>query len=100
MTDRNLELGVIGNCAIAALVDPSGTIVWSCFPRLDGDPVFCADAVADPITGPRSFAVGAPQRIGRRKGAPAPGWDVKRMWPMRFSDMYLFSPALNGAFVS
>jgi GH15 family glucan-1,4-alpha-glucosidase len=42
MADRNLELGVIGNCAIAALVDPLGTIVWSCFPRLDGDPVFCA----------------------------------------------------------
>ena len=42
MADRNLELGVIGNCAIAALVDPLGAIVWSCFPRLDGDPVFCA----------------------------------------------------------
>jgi GH15 family glucan-1,4-alpha-glucosidase len=42
MADRNLELGVIGNCTIAALVDPLGTIVWSCFPRLDGDPVFCA----------------------------------------------------------
>jgi GH15 family glucan-1,4-alpha-glucosidase len=42
MADRNLELGVIGNCAIAALVDPRGSIVWSCFPRLDGDPVFCA----------------------------------------------------------
>jgi GH15 family glucan-1,4-alpha-glucosidase len=42
MADRNLELGVIGNCAIAALVDPVGSIVWSCFPRLDGDPIFCA----------------------------------------------------------
>jgi GH15 family glucan-1,4-alpha-glucosidase len=42
MADRNLELGVIGNCTIAALVDPLGAIVWSCFPRLDGDPVFCA----------------------------------------------------------
>lgn len=42
MADRNLELGVIGNCAIAALVDSNGVIVWSCFPRLDRDPVFCA----------------------------------------------------------
>lgn len=42
MADRNLELGVIGNCAIAALIDPLGSIVWSCFPRLDGDPIFCA----------------------------------------------------------
>ncbi len=42
MADRNLELGIIGNCAIAALVNPTGSIVWSCFPRLDGDPMFCA----------------------------------------------------------
>ncbi|MEZ5833741.1 MAG: glycoside hydrolase family 15 protein [Dongiaceae bacterium] len=42
MADRNLELGVIGNCAISALIDPLGSIVWSCFPRLDGDPIFCS----------------------------------------------------------
>jgi len=35
-----LELGAIGNCQIAALVDPEGSIVWCCLPRLDGDPVF------------------------------------------------------------
>ena len=38
----NLELGLIGNCSISALVDPRGRIVWSCMPRFDGDPVFCA----------------------------------------------------------
>ena len=38
----SLELGVIGNCEIAALVDESARIVWGCLPRLDGDPVFCA----------------------------------------------------------
>lgn len=37
-----LELGVIGNGAIAALLDSAGDIVWCCLPRLDGDPVFCA----------------------------------------------------------
>ena len=37
----DLHLGVIGNCAIAALVDSQGGIVWGCFPRFDGDPVFC-----------------------------------------------------------
>ena len=36
----NLELGVIGNCQIASLVDPNGRIVWSCLPRFDGDPFF------------------------------------------------------------
>ncbi|MBT5107656.1 MAG: glycoside hydrolase family 15 protein [Rhodospirillaceae bacterium] len=38
----NLELAVIGNCAINALIDSRARIVWSCFPRFDGDPVFCA----------------------------------------------------------
>ena len=36
----SLELGAIGNCQVAALVDPEGSIVWCCLPRLDGDPVF------------------------------------------------------------
>ncbi|MFN4311520.1 MAG: glycoside hydrolase family 15 protein [Ferrovibrio sp.] len=37
----NLDLGVIGNCVVAALVDRAGRILWHCAPRLDGDPVFC-----------------------------------------------------------
>jgi len=37
-----LDLGLIGNCSISALVDPCGRIVWSCMPRFDSDPVFCA----------------------------------------------------------
>lgn len=41
-TPASLELGVIGNCAIAALIDRSGSLVWGCWPRFDGDPVFCA----------------------------------------------------------
>ena len=36
-----LDLGLIGNGTIAALVDPVGEITWMCVPRLDGDPVFC-----------------------------------------------------------
>ena len=37
-----LNLGVIGNGTIAALVDGRGAITWCCLPRLDADPVFCA----------------------------------------------------------
>jgi GH15 family glucan-1,4-alpha-glucosidase len=37
----SLELGIIGNCTISALIDRLGTVVWSCFPRFDGDPLFC-----------------------------------------------------------
>jgi len=39
---RTLDLGVIGNSEVAALLDADGTIVWGCLPRVDGDPVFCA----------------------------------------------------------
>ena len=38
----NLDLGLIGNCRISALVDSRGRITWSCLPRFDSDPVFCA----------------------------------------------------------
>jgi GH15 family glucan-1,4-alpha-glucosidase len=38
----SLDLGVIGNCSIAALVDRQARIVWGCFPRFDRDPVFCS----------------------------------------------------------
>jgi GH15 family glucan-1,4-alpha-glucosidase len=36
----NLDLGLIGNCGIGALVDKRARIVWCCLPRYDGDPVF------------------------------------------------------------
>ncbi len=37
-----LDLAVIGNCAISALLDSRARIVWSCLPRFDGNPVFCS----------------------------------------------------------
>ncbi|MGA9854911.1 MAG: glycoside hydrolase family 15 protein [Gammaproteobacteria bacterium] len=39
---RDLELGLIGNCAFCALVDTRAEMVWACLPRFDGDPVFCS----------------------------------------------------------
>ncbi len=41
-TTRSLDLALIGNGRIGALVDERANIVWCCFPRFDGDPVFCA----------------------------------------------------------
>ncbi|MBN9081849.1 MAG: glucoamylase [Rhizobiales bacterium 62-17] len=38
---HSLDLAVIGNCSIATMIDKRARMVWSCFPRLDGDPVFC-----------------------------------------------------------
>ncbi len=44
MTTRkpDLELGLIGNCSIGALVDADATIVWACLPRFDSEPLFDA----------------------------------------------------------
>ena len=36
----SLNVAAIGNGRVAALVDQGGRIVWWCFPRLDGDPIF------------------------------------------------------------
>ncbi|MDI3468136.1 MAG: Glucoamylase [Pseudolabrys sp.] len=38
--NTDLDLAVIGNGRTAALLQPSGRIVWWCLPRYDGDPVF------------------------------------------------------------
>jgi Glycosyl hydrolases family 15/Trehalase-like, N-terminal len=38
----DLDLAVIGNCNIGALLDERARIVWCCMPRFDGDPVFCS----------------------------------------------------------
>ena len=38
MTDLNLW--PIGNCQVSALVDGRAGMVWSCQPRIDGDPIF------------------------------------------------------------
>lgn len=38
----SLDLSVIGNGVISALLDRFGNIVWGCWPRIDGDPFFCA----------------------------------------------------------
>jgi len=37
---QDLDLALIGNCRVAAFVDRRARIVWWCFPRFDGDPVF------------------------------------------------------------
>jgi GH15 family glucan-1,4-alpha-glucosidase len=63
--DYGLDLAVIGNGRTAALLEPSGRIVWWCLPRYDGDPVFCrllsggedkgfTDVVLDGLTDIRS----------------------------------------------
>ncbi len=35
-----MDLALVGNCNIAALISREAAIVWYCLPRFDGDPVF------------------------------------------------------------
>jgi GH15 family glucan-1,4-alpha-glucosidase len=54
----SLDLGVIGNCAIGALVDARARCVWCCMPRFDGDPVFQSLLnSADGLAADGSFAI-------------------------------------------
>ncbi len=39
---QTLDLAVIGNSVVSALIDKNGRHVWHCHPRLDADPIFCA----------------------------------------------------------
>jgi len=43
------EIGIIGNCQYAALIDQRAAIVWCCLPRFDAEPVF--GALLDPEGG-------------------------------------------------
>ena len=38
----SLDLALVGNGTLGILIDAHGEIVWGCFPRFDGDPVFCS----------------------------------------------------------
>jgi GH15 family glucan-1,4-alpha-glucosidase len=37
-----LELGIVGNGSVSALIDDAGRIVWCCLPSFNGDPAFCS----------------------------------------------------------
>src|SRR5262249_19781691 len=39
---QNLDLALVGNSTIAALIDADATVVWGCFPRFDSDALFCS----------------------------------------------------------
>jgi GH15 family glucan-1,4-alpha-glucosidase len=67
-----LDLALIGNCRVAALVDPNARIVWWCFPRFDSNPVFsrllagdeekglCAVVLADLVKSSSAYARNTP----------------------------------------
>ena len=65
------ELGLIGNCQIAALVRNEGSVVWCCLPRFDSPPVFARLLDEE---GGGSFGIRpADGRSGIRSGAALDG---------------------------
>ncbi|MDK9726274.1 MAG: glycoside hydrolase family 15 protein [Sterolibacteriaceae bacterium MAG5] len=39
---NTLDLGLIGNCTVGALIDGRAEMNWACLPRFDGDAAFCS----------------------------------------------------------
>jgi Glycosyl hydrolases family 15/Domain of unknown function (DUF5911) len=49
------DVGIVGNGQITALVRADGSLPWCCWPRPDGDPIFCGLLRREPAPG--SFGV-------------------------------------------
>ena len=74
----SLDLGLIGNCAISALIDQRARIVWCCMPRFDSPPVF--RALLDPtpeVPGLGSFSIEL-ERLARTEQAYDSGTAILR----------------------
>jgi GH15 family glucan-1,4-alpha-glucosidase len=55
---NSIDLALIGNGTIGALIDANAAVVWCCFPRFDGDPVFCSLLAGDAPGGkPGAFTI-------------------------------------------
>jgi hypothetical protein len=77
---NDLNLAVIGNSAIAALVNRRAQIVWCCFPRFDGDPIFCSLLeVADDPTGAGLSTLSLQTSLRRSRNT----CETRRYWSRR-----------------
>lgn len=78
----SLDLALIGNCTVSALIDPRGSIVWSCMPRFDSTPVFDAllnSAEGVPLDGAMSIEL---EGLVRSEQSYDPGTAIvrTRLW--------------------
>jgi GH15 family glucan-1,4-alpha-glucosidase len=81
----SLELALIGNCTVGALVSRSGSIVWCCLPRFDSPPVFdalLASADGLPLDGAMTVEL---EGLARVEQAYDPGTAIvrTRLWDDR-----------------
>jgi len=62
----DLELALVGNCTVGALVDRQGSIVWCCLPRFDSTPIFDAllqSAEGTPLDGAMTVQIDGLSRV-------------------------------------
>jgi len=92
----DLELALIGNCTVGALIDRYGTVVWCCMPRFDSTPVFDAllqSASGTPLDGAMSVQVDG---LARVEQSYEPGTAIvrTRLWDERGQGLELtdFAP--------
>ena len=81
----SLDLALIGNCTVGALIDGTGSIVWCCMPRFDSTPVFDAllrSAQGLPLDGTMSVEL---EDLARAEQAYDPGTAIvrTRLWDSR-----------------
>jgi GH15 family glucan-1,4-alpha-glucosidase len=62
----SLDLGIVGNGTINALIDARGRIAWHCVPAFDGDPVFCS-LLSPKLEDAGFFDVALESETGRRQ---------------------------------
>lgn len=105
----SLDLALIGNGAIGALIDGEARVVWCCFPRFDGDPAFCSLLDGEPKPNqPGTFSIeltgvtrkeqrylqDTPILVTRLYDAKGGGVEITDFCP-RFEDKgRMFSPAM------
>jgi len=80
--EASLDLAVIGNCTIGALLERRGSIVWCCMPRFDSPPVFDAllnSAQGLPLAGAMTVEL---EGLVRHEQAYDPGTAIvrTRLW--------------------
>lgn len=104
----SLDLGLIGNGKIAALIDGRGEIVWCCIPRFDGDPVFCsllagsnrerAGSFSIELTGEsefeQSYIAGTPILVTRVRNSRGDEIEVTDFCPRFEQSGKLYAPAV------
>jgi GH15 family glucan-1,4-alpha-glucosidase len=78
----SLDLAMIGNCTVSALIDAMGRIVWCCMPRFDSPPVFDALLDSGQSSSPAGTMAVEVEGVNRREQAYDPGTAVlrTRLW--------------------